>query len=127
MTICPGKGPAAVDRYEETPQGLSMYPGTFAVTTPDKPARNRGQTGEVVCHQALHNRPVRLVAPGPGGLLHWAPFLGLAEAAQAMRVVVSGGGGLLGQVVRDASMKRSNGLEVSASLLVKKSVEVEGI
>jgi hypothetical protein len=52
-----------------------MYPGTFAVTTPDTPATITGLTGEVVCHQALDNRSARLVPPGPGDRLHWAPFL----------------------------------------------------
>jgi acyl-CoA synthetase (AMP-forming)/AMP-acid ligase II len=37
-----------------------MYPGTFAATTPDKPAVIMGQSGEVVTYRALDERSARL-------------------------------------------------------------------
>jgi long-chain acyl-CoA synthetase len=37
-----------------------LYPGTFAATTPDKPAVIMGQSGEVVSYQTLDDRSARL-------------------------------------------------------------------
>ena len=56
----PERRAEAVGRLRRAPGGLSMYPGTFAATTPDKPAVIMGRSREVVTYGELEERSARL-------------------------------------------------------------------